>query len=390
MEIDIQDDSFLSRVADAIDESGVRCIPCLLRSLHGCYPTTLLACIQDQTGSFEECDWHHSVRGWDVPLRSGFFPHVLDGDWRYSRPAVSKLIDLAVRQVGSDASFLHVGSPSTYSAALKAFPNYGNHWLHDRNALRHTGIADLDTAVSAGFDVAIIDPPWYPEVTIGFLALASRVLRPGALVFVAQPAQLSRPGVLEERRQILDEIARLGYGYVATRPDFVRYETPHFEWVTLKSQVATLIPADWRLGDLLVLRFDHVCDSQRTELDLNDGDWIERNIGMVRFKIRKSPTGDGCTFEPLTDSGFAPSVSRRDPLRQHVGIWTSGNRVFACQSPDQACLIIDEIRQLMIRVNFDLFSCQTILKSHGMSEALSLKAANVILHDVMEHLEHGL
>jgi hypothetical protein len=35
----------------------------------------------------------------------------------------------------------------------------------------------------------------------------------------------------------------------------------------------------------------------------------------------------------LADEDILPSVSRRDPLRHHIVVWTASNRVFGCRSP---------------------------------------------------------
>ncbi len=83
-------------------------------------------------------------------------------------------------------------------------------------------------------EVAVLDPPWYPEDTLAFLRVASRALRPDSLVLLAQPGRLTRPGVEPERCTILEDAGKFGYSLIHTLPDYVRYEMPHFEFVTLR------------------------------------------------------------------------------------------------------------------------------------------------------------
>lgn len=387
MEVDLADDVFTKEIIEYVSSLNLTCKPCILRSAKGCYPTSLLSVLDILGEKYIDCDWHARSEGWDVPIRENFFPHVLDGDWRYSRPAVAKLLDLAVRQGSRESRFLHFGSPSTYKAALKAFPNSGHHWLYDRNAVHH-GAHSIDSGGFA-FDVAIIDPPWYPEDTVDFLKIARSHLRKGAKVFVAQPAELTRPGVLPEREHLLAELLVLGYHHVVTRPNFVRYETPHFEWVTLNSQVSQRIPADWRLGDLLIFEYNSLQTQENYKLSDNT-EWLERRIGPLRFRIRAIPSANETTFSTLTLTGFAPSVSRRDPVRSNVGIWTSGNRIFTCSSIDTALSVLREIEKQLICARLCLRSCIDILQEHGLSIDSAEKSSHVIMNDIMEHLSYAV
>jgi len=394
MKYDSIDESFIDGVKRTVSNRKTSCYPCLIRSMNGCFPTTLVSVLAELEVEDQTCEWHDKVRGWDVPLHTGFFPHILDSDWRYSKPSVARLLDLALRQSGLGSSFIHIGSPSTYKEALRSFPNIGRHWLFDKNALRHQAEQSLSIQGDESVDFAIIDPPWYPEESRLFVNVARDYLKPGALVFMVQPAQLTRPGVLKERMSLLQNLALDGFAYIATRPDFVRYETPHFEWVTLQRQLDSLVPADWRLGDLIILRYasnsrssesnSFHFDSQPTE-DL----WAEESLGPMRIKIRRAPSANRTTFQPIGDLGMCQNVSRRDPLFREVGIWTTGNRVFYSRDMLQAQEIVSELRQLAIRVSLNERSCAAALKKSGMNAYLADSTAKIIIEDIMEHFEHA-
>lgn len=391
MELDSTSEAFIATVKDSVLNSSCTCLPCLIRSLHGCFPTTVLAAAKElDDRNWTPCSWHRSFSGWDVPLVEGFFPHVLDSDWRYSRPSVSRLLDMFFRLRGKSGSCLHVGSPSTYLAALKAFPATGKHYLYDRNALLHD-IAYRHQIEDLGrIDAAIIDPPWYPDETIDFMKIASDPLVDGALVFIAQPGLLTRPEVAPERATILEKLAQVGYEHVATRHDFVRYETPHFEWVTLSRQTDERIPADWRQGDLLVFRFSNSGEGSVEVRPETGPKWDEVAIGPMRVRIRTDTCSPGSqAFEPVIPGGVAHSVSRRDPIRPLIGIWTTGNRVFHCPDPGQAKAILEALVQLMLRARLDETSCCAAMVDYGVSIEVASVASRILLADLLEHLQHA-
>lgn len=57
----------------------------------------------------------------------------------------------------------------------------------------------------------------------------------------------------------------------------------------------------------------------------------------VRFRIKDGGAdADGLgdpSLLPVVPSDILPSVSRCDPRRSAVDVWTSGNRIFRCQNP---------------------------------------------------------
>ncbi len=72
---------------------------------------------------------------------------------------------------------------------------------------------------------------------------------------------------------------------------------------------------------------------------MQDGEaWHEVLLAGARIRFRPGPaTPDGTPADPLlrhlVDGDVLATVSRRDPVRRKVAVWTSSNRVFACRSP---------------------------------------------------------
>ena len=381
---------FITACADAAIAAGLQCFQCLARRMSGCYPETLLAVCLSKGLTLEPCEWHALERGWDVPLASSPFPHVVDGDWRYSRPTASKLLDLVVRNVGKHATCVHIGSPSTYRAALSAYPEAGKHILHDRNAFLHDPNATVMLDGGATADAAILDPPWYPDDTLTFLRVAAGALRDDALVLLAQPGRLTRPNVEQERETILEGATAFGYAWIHTLPDYVRYEMPHFEFVTLRRTIDQRVPADWRTGDLLLLRFDSAEDRlSGEELPSQGGGerWADVSLGPVRYKYRRTETSD--TLGCLTSDGMARTVSRRDPLRPSVGVWSTGNRIYTCGNPAAFLHTIHRLNRHLLRAEFTQPNVVSALQDCHLSEDGKQSTAQTIIGDVMEHLQHA-
>ncbi len=353
------------------------------------YPTTLAAVGAEIIDGFATCDWHAMDRGWGTILVSQPFPHVVDGDWRYTASTAAKLVDVAHRYSGRSGTYLHIGSPSTYKVALAGLPNVGTHVLFDRNALLHDEAAVVDLSLARHADVALLDPPWYEEETAHFLSQASQHLRPRGLVLLAQPGGLTRPGIPEEREALLATATRLGLQHVATLEGFTRYETPHFEQVTLERTLTMRVPADWRTGDLLVLEMDDGGDGlgQPQVTDIAEDEWEETTLGPVRIKFRETP--ESATYARLTPSGLCSSVSRRDPLRPSIGIWTSGNRVYGCGDRDVFLRSLVELESLIRDDDLSRSTAHSALLSSGVGNEMADGAALSIVEDVTEHLQYA-
>jgi hypothetical protein len=60
--------------------------------------------------------------------------------------------------------------------------------------------------------------------------------------------------------------------------------------------------------------------------------WDDVTYAGVRFRVRVTPGnhyGDP-VLRPAVEGAVLPSVSRRDPRRSAVDVWTSGNGVYLC------------------------------------------------------------
>jgi hypothetical protein len=79
------------------------------------------------------------------------------------------------------------------------------------------------------FDVAIVDPPWYPRELVEWASAAGRAVRSGGKVLVsAWPAE-TRPGAADDLSRALAELRH--WADVTELPIEVTYKTPPFELI---------------------------------------------------------------------------------------------------------------------------------------------------------------
>ncbi|TCC39364.1 hypothetical protein [Kribbella sindirgiensis] len=398
MQIDLQDETFRAEVASwlaGLDNVVIRDIEEVFAVSPGVYPTTLLELWREELarrGLMEVVNLapvdiaKPSAEGSNLPVE-----HPLDADWRFAEQTTIMLAGRALRLAGEEGTIVHLGAPSTF--VRSALTSQHRHILVDRNqtmigALRNRGVGPQSLVI--GVDVAeltqlhvdacavIADPPWYFDETLQFLRVASDACRLGGLVLLCQPSMGTRPGVEAERTGLTAALPALGLALVSVESGAVRYVTPHFESTSLRHALGGFtIPATWRVGDLLVLcrtaEATHIpmLSDQRSEK------WEEVTFGPVRVKLRQSDAQTD--LESLVPGDILTTVSRRDPNRGRVGMWTSGNRVYGLVS-------VEHIGQLLRLCNDDLnagvFSLGAVLNRAG-SLAIDREIAKK-LHDILE------
>ena len=159
------------------------------------------------------------------------------------------------------------GPTALYSLAVRVRPDL-THLLLDRNRSLIDALAPglpephaaacVDLVIASvgrgAMGAAILDPPWYPRDTVIFLQAATRCCAPGARLILCQPTLATRPGVQAERDELRRQAAAMGLEVTQLLPSFIRYETPHFEAMSLRATLGGFpIPRDWRTGDVMIL-----------------------------------------------------------------------------------------------------------------------------------------
>lgn len=355
----------------------------------GYYPTTLVELWRvevSRRGLLDvELSQLTSNRGVRLPVC-----HPGDYEWRFTAEAALTLLDQATSGLPSGALVAHLGTPTTFVLGRE---RYGalRHVLLDRNrsvieALRAAGHVyriDLSTddPPRLGADAAILDPPWYPADTHAFLMATNHVCAVGARIVLCQPTLATRPGVAEERAALLDELPRLGFIYHQAVAR-VRYQMPHFEASSLKMAAPDLfVPEDWRVGDLLTLeKISHATLLLKRVMPAES--WQEAIFGPVRIKLRRT---EAPNLGSLVSGDILDTVSRRDPIRKRIGLWTSGNRVFLLEDPESIGGMIELCHTDVMQSRFTLKRTLGHARTVGVNRRIARQLLDLLLIELQEH-----
>jgi hypothetical protein len=281
-------------------------------------------------------------------------PHPLDYDWRFSDEAVDKILGICC-QYGEH--LVCMGTPTVFLKSGK-FLRADKVVLLDKNpaviqhiaeSMRGSQVHRLDLLVDPipdiQSDVVVTDPPWYPEYMAAFVWAASQICRHRGHLLISLPPRGTRPTVNAEVAQVLAFATALGFCVRQVRDDYLPYETPPFESNALSAVGCRLCGGPWRRGTLCVLQKLEHSRVRRPRFDTSVANWTEANLHGTRFRFRhKRLVGfDDPSLIPLVEGDILRTVSRREPLRKCVDIWSSGNRVFRCLAPAILWRIADSL-----------------------------------------------
>jgi hypothetical protein len=264
--------------------------------------------------------------------------HPLSFDWRYSERTNDDLVNrLSVATESGDA-IGYFGAPTTWRAARQNLPDR-RHVLFDRDAARHAEPGAEAYVIAIGRETlpviplraAVVDPPWYPEYHDAFLAAAATIVAVGGVVYASFPPPLTRPGVLAERVNIVQDAVRAGLVVEDVFPLALRYETPPFEAAAFAAAGLKFVPQAWRRGDLLTFRRLGACATSASALP--DEGWQFVTIDQIPLAVRATVTGGEELFAPAISGATLPTVSRRHPARADAALWSSRNRIYGSREP---------------------------------------------------------
>jgi hypothetical protein len=254
--------------------------------------------------------------------------HQLDYDWRFAEETGVRLADLA----NSAGSVLLIGCPSLApilsgrgrrGQLIERNPNYVS---NDKNF--NVVYADLrferPVLVGAGrFACAFVDPPWYPQELLHWTNFGlSQIENGGAVFFSLWPASV-RPTALDEHRQILGAMSKVGR---LEQLGTVSYQLPPFERRALQASAQS---ASERKGTLFRLTKDSHQFLEVPEFQKSVSEWLRFTLSGEQLAIlvgsgdRQNAPDKLFEIEPFT----LTDTSRRNVKLPSINIWTSKNRV---------------------------------------------------------------
>jgi hypothetical protein len=265
-------------------------------------------------------------------------PHALDSTWWFGDSSLDLLLERIERLTAVGDRVLLLGVPTLWHYAKERSANR-IFLLLDRERLgpqSKVTTADLllERPSLGKMGLIVVDPPWYPAEIRAFLLTALRNGRPGCQVLLSVPPVGTRPGVEQEWRALLAWAGSVGLRLESYEPGVLPYISPLFERNALRAAGVSSYPEQWRRGDLATFVWDGAsvwsADAASTP---GPEEWSEVHFGRVRLRLRVGRTRNGGSpiLREIVGGDVLPSVSRRDPRIASVAVWTSGNRVFACE-----------------------------------------------------------
>jgi hypothetical protein len=91
----------------------------------------------------------------------------------------------------------------------------------------------------------------------------------------------------------------------------------------------------------------------------------------------------------LVEGDVLTTVSRRDPVRKRIGMWTSGNRVFTPTNPLAIGQLIALCNNDLMKNVFTPHNTLAHAETLGINHDVSTRLHHVLLLELTEHRQYG-
>ncbi len=258
-------------------------------------------------------------------------PHPLDFDWRFTSETVGE-----IRNVLDDVPTLAVGAPSiaryleqTKKSVLlvdrQPFQGVSNH-------IRMEVGGELPGAEK--YSQAIVDPPWYPEELINWVAWAANKLNTNSVIFVSIWPSDVRPLGHSETSKFVKWAQQ--WAEMELLPIVPLYEKPLFERRALEFSDGSDLCTSPRRGRLLKLIVKHPPELPKIDASIPKASWVRFVANDYQLALNlscDSSKSQSILMHPKAVKWHWPYVSRRAPLRDLIGLWSSENEAAIVQNP---------------------------------------------------------
>ena len=293
-------------------------------------------------------------------------PHCLDYEWWFTHGGRERVAELLLHSnlLPVPESVVFLGSPLFGAFASALLPESQIHILDKSGATLEAIKEDVDSErvrlvrydaeepliqeLIGIADMVFFDPPWYVDYYDLFLRRSIQLTfnRYATVAFVLFPL-LTRPASLQERKQVFEIAMSYGLSLVSMETQVAHYYTPQFEQESLA--IKGIDAKNWRRGDLAMFISDGTCLPENIALRVEEGRWLELIVSKIKVKVRVKDEDPDIYISPelldFADGKVAlPTVSRRDPIRNEIDLWTSTQRGFKIKGWKAVWKIAEGIR----------------------------------------------
>ena len=302
------------------------------------YPFSLLSCLDLTTVTNRFC----------AITRQLPYEHPLQYQYWFDNITCKKILEITVDMLSVQRPRLaFIGTPLLSLYFHLAFPdwpitvidvsetilNYLKPFFHNNAKIILADVKSDPVPHDLGrYDAVLIDPPFYADYYGGFLRWAASMQDDGGLLFTVLFGTSIKENNME--RKIVMDLISEQYVFIKSYDNLLKYLVPRFESQTYDNRhLDGIYISDWRQNTLGVFS---KCGVNTSELPyVDEGKWVEYVFGRKRIMVKKCSCESTNTFvfHPLyDDSPVMKSVSRRNPDRQAVSLWTSDNEVYTASN----------------------------------------------------------
>lgn len=201
---------------------------------------------------------------------------------------------------------------------------------------------DLPEKHKRRHSIAVIDPPWYPAITRLFISRARELLSDSGFILCVLPSRLTRPGLIQERTALLNDLLEANYEIVSLESQVVKYRVPSFE-AKVYQDLTEFTGRPWRQGDLLILRvgLDSSVLKVHTETTPSIIEAFARKPTEFRVFLRSVQGKNELDQWIVPISEFDKTVSTRDVSHETIDIWTTNKKAGQVKNASVARMVLN-------------------------------------------------
>jgi hypothetical protein len=196
-----------------------------------------------------------------------------------------------------------------------------------------------DELLDKGYDIGVLDPPWYKELTYSFMNRALAAVKLDGEVFCTLPPRLTRPDAEELMQELVKDLIELDHEVLRLERGTIEYQVPRFELAALKRKSIGFDGTPWRSGDLLQIRKRSDRELSCDKPNRNEHISFARNPVEFRIFSRRTDSAKGGLIIPLDKYSF--EVSTRAHSGEVPDVWSTEKIGIQTSNNTAVCTVLE-------------------------------------------------